>query len=194
VTTRQATQSKVHFFATPTAFREWLEIHHHSATELWVGFYRKATGRPSITWPESVDEALCFGWIDGVRKKIDEQSYKVRFTQRKPKSTWSAVNIGRVKALRWDGKMRPAGLVAFGKRSERNSAVYSFENRESAKLSEAEEKQFRRDPMAWEFFRTQPSGYRRLAAWWVISARKAETRQRRLQRLIAQSQSKRRIY
>jgi uncharacterized protein YdeI (YjbR/CyaY-like superfamily) len=196
MTARQATptQSTARFFATAAAFQEWLEVHHDSASELWVGFYRKATRRPSITWPESVNEALCCGWIDGIRKKVDEQSYKVRFTPRKLKSTWSAVNIGRVKALTLDGKMRPAGLAAFGRRSETNSAVYSFENRDNSKLSEAEEKEFRRSRTAWKFFHKQRPGYRWLAAWWVISAKKAETRQRRLHRLITESQSKRRIY
>jgi uncharacterized protein YdeI (YjbR/CyaY-like superfamily) len=183
---------KARFFPTPADFRAWLKTHHHSATELWVGFYRKETGRPSITWPESVDEALCFGWIDGIRKRIDNTSYKIRFTPRKPKSTWSAVNIGRVNALRREGRMQTEGLAAYLRRKQSN--VYSFENRENAKLGAAEEKEFRRDPEGWKFFQAQPPGYRQLAAWWVISAKRAETRHTRLQRLIRQSGERKRIY
>ena len=197
VTRRRSTrtrQNKVRFFATAALFREWLENYHDSAAELWVGFYRKATGRPSVTWPESVDEALCFGWIDGIRKKIADASYKIRFTPRKPKSTWSAVNIRRAQALQKEGRMRPAGLAAFGRREQNNSVVYSFENRESAKLPEADEREFRRDIAAWKFFQTQPPGYRRVASWWVISAKRPETRRKRLRQLIRQSREKRRIY
>jgi uncharacterized protein YdeI (YjbR/CyaY-like superfamily) len=186
-------QAEAQFFATPEDFRAWLDTHHDSATELWVGFHRKATDRPSITWPETVDEGLCFGWIDGIRKKIDDESYKIRFTPRKPKSSWSAVNIERVAALQCEGRMRPAGLAAFERRTANNSAIYSFEKRESAKLSEAAEREFRRDALAWKFFRAQPAGYRRVAAWWVISAKRPETRQKRLQRLIRQSRAQRRI-
>jgi uncharacterized protein YdeI (YjbR/CyaY-like superfamily) len=152
----------------------------------------KATHRPSITWAESVDEALCFGWIDGIRKKIDEQRYKIRFTPRKPKSTWSAVNIARVNALRLEGRMRGEGLAAFERRKQ--SCVYSFENRDTARLSKAHEKEFRRDAASWKFFQAQPPGYRRLAAWWIVSAKRPETRQNRLQRLIRESRAKRRIY
>jgi len=181
------------FFARPGHFRAWLARNHGRATELWVGYYRKGSGRPSITWPKSVDEALGFGWIDGIRKKVNEESYKIRFTPRRPKSTWSAVNIARVAVLTREGRMQPAGLAAFARREESNSARYSFENRESAKLGDADEREFRRDPAAWEFFQSQPGGYRRLAAWWVISARRSETRGKRLQRLIQQSKAKRRI-
>jgi uncharacterized protein YdeI (YjbR/CyaY-like superfamily) len=181
------------FFPTPSAFRQWLLKNHTRATELWVGYYRKASGRPSITWPESVDEALCFGWIDGIRKKVDDESYKIRFTPRRPKSTWSAVNIARIAVLTREGRMQSAGIAAFARREESNSATYSFENRESAKLSDADEGEFRRDPAAWEFFQRQPPGYRRLAAWWVISARRPETRLKRLQRLITESRAQRRI-
>jgi len=181
------------FFATPSAFRRWLVKNHKRATELWVGFYRKDSGRPSITWPESVDEALCFGWIDGIRKKVDDESYKIRFTPRRPKSIWSAVNIARIAVLTGEGRMEPAGVDAFSRREESNSARYSFENRESAKLSADDEREFRRDRAAWEFFQRQPAGYRRLAAWWVISAKRPETRHKRLQRLIAESRASRRV-
>lgn len=181
------------FFSTPSEFRRWLVKNHERTTELWVGFYRKDCGRPSITWPQSVDEALCFGWIDGIRKKIDAESYKIRFTPRRAKSTWSAVNIARIAILTREGQMEPAGVAAFARREESNSARYSFENRESAKLSADDECEFRRDPIAWKFFRRQPAGYRRLASWWVISAKRSETRQKRLQRLIAESRVRRRI-
>jgi uncharacterized protein YdeI (YjbR/CyaY-like superfamily) len=181
------------FFATPDTFRGWLANNHERATELWVGYYRKDSGRPSITWPESVDEALCFGWIDGIRKKVDGKSYKIRFTPRRAKSTWSAVNIARIAVLTGEGRMQRAGVAAFSRRIESNSAKYSFENRESAKLSVGAEREFRRDPIAWEFFQRQPAGYRRLAAWWVISAKRPETRHKRLQRLIAESRARRRI-
>jgi uncharacterized protein YdeI (YjbR/CyaY-like superfamily) len=160
---------------------------------LWVGFHRKDSGRTSITWPESVDEALCYGWIDGIRKKVDAESYKIRFTPRRAKSTWSAVNIGRIAVLAREGRMQPAGVAAFARREESNSARYSFENRESAKLGADDEREFRRDPAAWEFFQRQPAGYRRLASWWIISAKRPETRRTRLERLIATSRARSRI-
>jgi uncharacterized protein YdeI (YjbR/CyaY-like superfamily) len=184
---------KLLFFPTPERFRRWLMKNHESATELWVGYYRKDSGRPSITWPESVDEALCFGWIDGIRKKVDNESYKIRFTPRRPKSIWSAVNVARVAVLTHERRMQLAGLAAFARREESNSARYSFENRESAKLNKADERKLRRDPVAWDFFQAQPPGYRRLVAWWIISAKRAETRRSRLQRLITASHARRRI-
>jgi uncharacterized protein YdeI (YjbR/CyaY-like superfamily) len=190
---RPPTSERPLFFASPARFRQWLAKSHARAAELWVGFYRKDSGRPSITWPESVDEALCFGWIDGIRKKVDDESYKIRFTPRRPKSIWSAVNIGRVAVLTHEGRMQPAGIAAFARREEATSAIYSFENRESARLPAADEREFRRDPAAWEFFQRQPPGYRRLAAWWVISAKRPETRRNRLERLITASRAQRRI-
>lgn len=190
---RNSTSTAPVFFAKPADFRKWLARNHLSANELWVGFYRKDSGRPSITWPESVDEALCFGWIDGIRKKVDEQSYKIRFTPRRAKSTWSAINIGRIAVLTKQKRMHPAGIAAFARREEKNSARYSFENRQSAKLSPADERIFRRDRAAWQFFQKQPPGYRRLAAWWTVSAKRTETRQKRLKRLIEFSRSGRRI-
>jgi uncharacterized protein YdeI (YjbR/CyaY-like superfamily) len=189
-----SSQPGLRFFANPPDFRKWLATHHETKSELWVGFYRKDSRRPSITWPESVDEALCFGWIDGIRKKVDEQSYKIRFTPRKLRSTWSTVNIARVQALKSKGKMQLAGLRAFDRREETNSAVYSFENRHSAMLTLEQEREFQRQRAAWEFFQAQPPGYRRMAAWWIISAKRPETRQRRLKQLITDSQAKRRIY
>jgi uncharacterized protein YdeI (YjbR/CyaY-like superfamily) len=182
------------FFVTPRLFRAWLAKNHDRADSLWVGYYRKDSGRRSITWPESVDEALCFGWIDGIRKKVDDISYKIRFTPLRAKSVWSAVNIGRVAVLTREGRMEAAGNEAFARRNELNSRRYSFENRATAKLSAPDERQFKRDPIAWKFFQAQPPGYRRLAAWWIISARRTETRRARLERLITASRARRRIY
>lgn len=181
------------FFSTPRAFREWLKANHSISPEQWVGFYRKATGRPSITWPEAVDEALCVGWIDGLRKTIDAESYKIRFTPRKTTSNWSAVNIGRVKELTKQGRMRPAGEKAFRQRREEKSGIYAYENRKLAEFGKTEERQFRARPTAWEFFQRQPAGYRKLATWWVISAKREETRQKRLDKLIAESAAGRRV-
>jgi uncharacterized protein YdeI (YjbR/CyaY-like superfamily) len=193
---RMGSESESHpaFFATPAHFRSWLAKNHDRADELWVGYYRKDSGRPSITWPESVDEALCYGWIDGIRKKVDDVSYKIRFTPRRAKSTWSKINIDRVAALSAAGRMHAAGLATFSRREETNSRKYSFENRESAKLASADEREFRRDRVAWQFFQAQPAGCRRMAAWWVISAKRPETRRRRLERLIAESGANRRLF
>ncbi len=182
------------FFRTPKHFRAWLAKNHDRRDVLWVGYYRKDTGRPSITWPESVDEALCFGWIDGIRKKVDDISYKVRFTPRRAKSVWSVVNIARIAVLTKEGRMQPAGTAAFERRNENNTRRYSFENRATAKLSRADEREFRRDREAWKFFDAQPPGYKRLAAFWVIDAKRKETRRARLERLIATSRARRRIY
>jgi uncharacterized protein YdeI (YjbR/CyaY-like superfamily) len=187
------TPTDVKFFATPAQFRKWLEANHDKAQELWVGFYKKETGRPSITWPESVDEALCVGWIDGIRKKLDDESYVIRFTPRKPQSTWSAVNIARVAELKRDGRMRPAGLAAFERRRDDKSAIYSYEQRKTAVFDEAAERQFRANAKAWEFFQSQPPWYRRTATYKVISAKREETRQKRLAELIADSAGGRRM-
>ena len=181
------------FFATPADFRRWLKKHHKSKDELLVGFYKKGSGRPSITWPESVDEALCFGWIDGVRRSLDEESYTIRFTPRRPGSNWSLINIRKVAALIRDGLMEPAGLEAFEKRDEAKSGVYSFEQREHAKLDRKAEAKFKANRAAWKFFQAQPPGYRKIAAFFVVSAKREETRERRLQRLIADSAAGRRI-
>jgi uncharacterized protein YdeI (YjbR/CyaY-like superfamily) len=175
------------FFATPADWRSWLEANHDTATELLVGLYKKGSGRPSITWPESVDQALCFGWIDGVRKRIDDESYTIRFTPRKPTSTWSAVNIKRVKELAEMGLMYPAGLKAYEARADEKSAIYSYEQRHHAALEEAEEQQFRANPKAWEWFQGQAPSYRKAALWWVVSAKQEATRARRLAALIKDS-------
>jgi uncharacterized protein YdeI (YjbR/CyaY-like superfamily) len=188
-----SSSSRPRFFPVPAAFRAWLKVHHEIDRELWVGFYKKDSGRPSITWPESVDEALCFGWIDGLRKTIDAESYKIRFTPRKKTSNWSAVNIERVKELAKLGRMRPAGAKAFELRKEEKSGIYAYENRKTAVLGKADEKQFRARPKAWDFFQRQPPGYRKLMTWWVISAKREETRQKRLERLISESEAGRRL-
>ncbi len=175
------------FFPTPADWCAWLEAHHDQEQELLVGFYKKGSGQPSITWPESVDEALCFGWIDGVRRSIDEDSYSIRFTPRKAKSIWSTVNIGRVKELTEQGRMHPAGLRAFAARTDDNSAIYAYEQRQTPTLEAEEEAQLRADQAAWAFFQAQPAGYRRITLWWVVSAKRPETRQKRLATLIADS-------
>ena len=187
------TPTDVKFFAKPVEFRRWLERNHGQADELWVGFYRKGSGRPSITWAESVDEALCVGWIDGIRKRIDDESYTNRFTPRKAQSTWSAVNIARVAELTREGRMKPAGLAAFGRRSDARSAIYSYEQRAIAEFDDAAERQFRANAKAWEFFQAQAPWYRKTATHKVISAKREETRQKRLATLIADSAAGRRI-
>jgi uncharacterized protein YdeI (YjbR/CyaY-like superfamily) len=175
------------FFPTPAAFRTWLRRHHRTERELWVGFHKKGSGRASITWPESVDEALSVGWIDGIRKSIDAESYMIRFTPRKPGSTWSAVNIRRVAVLTEEGRMRPAGVTAFEARTAARSGIYAFEQRAGPGLSAAERKRFKSNAKAWRFFEAQPAGYRRTATWWVVSAKRTETRERRLETLVADS-------
>jgi uncharacterized protein YdeI (YjbR/CyaY-like superfamily) len=175
------------FFATPQEFRAWLDAHHATATELWMGLYKKGSGRPSITWPEAVDEALCFGWIDGVRQRIDDQRYMNRFTPRKPNSNWSAVNVRRVEELTKQRRMRAAGLKAFRERREDTTATYSYEQRHQAKLDPAQERRFRSKKKAWEWFQAQPMGYRTTAVYWVMSAKRPETRERRLDTLIEDS-------
>lgn len=188
-----AQADEVIFFATAAEFRSWLKMNHRDAQALWVGFHKKGSRRPSITWPESVDEALCVGWIDGVRKSIDADSYKIRFTPRKATSTWSAVNIACVAELTRLGRMQPAGSDAFARRREEKSGTYAYENRKSAELTAAHEEQFRATPKAWEFFAAQPRSYRQVMAWWVISAKRPETREKRLARLIAESAARRRM-
>jgi uncharacterized protein YdeI (YjbR/CyaY-like superfamily) len=177
---------KPRFFATPEAFRKWLEAHHDKESELLVGFYKVGSGKKSITWPESVDEALCFGWIDGVRKRIDDVSYTIRFTPRKAKSYWSAVNTKRYAALEKLGRITGAGRAAFEARDATATARYSFE-REAVELGEELEARFRANKKAWEYFQAQPPHYRRTSIWYVVSAKREETRARRLEKLIDHS-------
>lgn len=180
------------FFKTPAAFHKWLAANHDKSRELWVGFYKKDSGKPSLTWPESVDEALCFGWIDGVRKSIDEESYQIRFTPRKPTSVWSAVNIRNVGRLIEGDRMQPPGLKAFAARKENRSGIYAYEQR-SPELIEPYLGQLKRNKAAWKFFAAQPPGYRKQMNWWIVSAKQEETRLKRLTKLIEESSAGRRI-
>ena len=180
------------FFATPARFRAWLQKHHKDADELWVGFYKKATGKPSITWQEAVDEALCFGWIDGIRKSVDAESYTNRFTPRRRGSFWSAINTRRALELIKEGRMRAAGKAAFEARDARKTDAVA-RVRDAARLEKAHEAQFKANRAAWEFFSAQPPGYRRMAAWWILSARRDETQAKRLATLIQMSASGRRL-
>jgi uncharacterized protein YdeI (YjbR/CyaY-like superfamily) len=176
------------FFRNASEFRAWLEQHHASETELLVGFQKKSSGKPSMTWSESVDQALCFGWIDGVRRSLGDESYSIRFTPRKPRSTWSRVNVAKVEELERRGLMQPAGRRAFEARTEGNTGIYSFERDEPVELPRAG---FSAE--AWEFFQAQPPGYRRTAGHWVLSAKRAETRERRLAQLVEDSAAGRRL-
>ena len=181
------------FFATADEFHEWLDEHHADESELVVGFWKRSSGKPSPTWPESVDEALCYGWIDGIRRSIDAESYSNRFTPRRARSNWSAINIARVAVLTAQGRMQPAGLAAFEKRSEARSGVYSYEQRTNPTLNEDEQGAFQANQPAWEFFQAQAPWYQRASTGWVISAKKEETRTRRLARLIGESGNGRRL-
>jgi uncharacterized protein YdeI (YjbR/CyaY-like superfamily) len=174
------------FFATPAEFRAWLAAHHTTHSELHVGFHKVGSGRPSITWPQSVREALCFGWIDGVRRRIDEHSYEIRFTPRKPSSTWSAVNIRLANELIESGEMESAGGAAFDARTEKRSRIYSYEQAEHG-LSADYEQRLRADAKAAAFFDARPPSYRRAASHWVMSAKRPETRERRIATLIENS-------
>ena len=174
------------FFPTQTDFRQWLEENHAQETEIIVGYYNVKSGKKCMTWSESVDEALCFGWIDGVRRKIDAESYSNRFTPRRANSNWSAVNIAKVAELTAKGLMMPAGIAAFEKRKDEKSAIYAYEQKDAA-LPEEYEQQFRANEKAWEFFQAQPAWYRRTAIWQVISAKREETRLKRLGTLIEDS-------
>ena len=184
---------KPKFFPTPAAWREWLERYHDQKQELLVGFHKRSSGQPSITWPESVDQALCFGWIDGVRRTIDENSYTIRFTPRKTQSTWSAVNIRRVEELTRQGLMHPAGSEAFERRTANRSAIYAFEQRERPEFTEEQLKRFQANRVAWKFFEAKPPWYRRTATWWVVSAKRPDTREKRLSTLIEDSEHGRTI-
>lgn len=176
------------FFPDPSALRSWLEDNHESVTELWVGLHKKHTRKPSITWPELVDELLCFGWIDGLRRSLDESSYVIRITPRKADSTWSRVNTDRAHELIEAGLMTDRGLEAFERRDPKKTGRYSFE-RVGVKLSEPLERKFRSNRIAWEFFASQPPGYRKTALTWVMTAKREETRERRLRTLIADSEN-----
>ncbi len=179
------------FFRSAAEFHHWLE-NNPAAKELWVGFYKKGAPQNGITYDEAVDEALCFGWIDGVRKRVDDTRFMIRFTPRKPKSIWSEVNLRRMETLLQQGRVQPAGQQAFEARDQRRTRLYSYEN-EPQRLDTAEEAQLRANPSAWHFFQAQPPSYQRSAYHWVTSARKAETRQKRLAQLIEDSANGRRL-
>jgi uncharacterized protein YdeI (YjbR/CyaY-like superfamily) len=173
------------FFATPAAFRAWLKKHHKTAREIIVGFYKKESGKATITWQESVDEALCFGWIDGIRRSHPPDAYSNRFTPRRPGSNWSAINIKRVEELTKLKRMQPAGLAAFAKRTEAKSRVYTYEQRDRFVLDKGLEKKFKANKKAWDFFQDQPPYYRKLMTGWLTMAKAEETRLRRLDKLMA---------
>jgi uncharacterized protein YdeI (YjbR/CyaY-like superfamily) len=181
------------YFESPAAFRAWLEEHHETATEVWVGMWKKATGKQGMSWSQAVDEALCFGWIDGIAKRVDDERHKQRFTPRKRTSNWSAINIAKVATLRAEGRMRRAGEAAFALRRDDRTAIYSHEQRKNPQLEPAEQAQLEADAAAWAFFSSKPPSYRKPALWWVISAKKPETRARRLATLIADSAAGRTI-
>ena len=175
--------TKPRFFKTASAFRKWLAANHDKSKELWVGFYKKSSGKPSITWPESVDEALCFGWIDGVRKSVDADSYMIRFSPRKPSSIWSAVNMRNIDRLIKEKRVAPAGMTAYAAREEFRSGIYSYEQR-PVELVEPYTSQFKRNKAAWKFFQAQPPGYRKMMNWYIVSAKLEKTRLARLEKLI----------
>ena len=172
------------FFETGALFGAWLRAHGATQAELIVGFWKVGSGRPSLSWPESVDEALCVGWIDGVRKRIDDQAYQIRFTPRRPGSIWSAINIAKVEQLLTQGRLQPAGLQAYAGRLAHKSAVYAYEQPQAATLTDAETAHFRRYAIAWAYFEACPPSYRQPVLHRIATAKKTETRARRLQQLI----------
>ncbi|MCU1264324.1 MAG: hypothetical protein JWM21_642 [Acidobacteria bacterium] len=183
---------KITYFPTPADLRKWFAKHHKTETELQVGFYKKDSGKLSITWPESVAQALCFGWIDGIRRSVDQDSYTIRFTPRKRTSIWSSVNIKLAQELIEQDLMQPAGLAAFAARRENKSGIYSYEQR-SAELPEPYLSRLKKNKAAWKFFESQPAGYRKQMSWWVVSAKQEETRLKRLEKLIKESASGRKL-
>ena len=172
------------FFRTPAALRRWFAAHHASSAELWIGFYKKDSGRGGVVYKQALDEALCFGWIDGLVRGVDDACYMQRFTPRRPRSNWSAVNIAKMRALIDEGRAQLAGLAAFERRTPDRSAVCSYEQRRAAALSPGERRAVKANPAAWSFFEAQPPHYRRTVALWIQSAKKEETRSRRLASLI----------
>lgn len=182
----EVNNSRLKFFRSGEGFRKWLAKNHASASELWVGFYRKDSGKGGITYAQALDEALCYGWIDGIRKKLDDASFTIRFTPRKPNSIWSNVNIAHIARLVKEGRMMPPGIDAYGRKDEKRSGVYSFE-RERAELTPGMMRELKKNKAAWKFFEAQPPYYKRVASWYVISAKRDETRRARLERLITDS-------
>ena len=185
------TPHDVTFFESASDLRRWLEAHHDSSDELWIGFHRAASGRPSVTYKQAVDEALCFGWIDGVRYRLDDTSFAQRYTPRRKGSSWSSVNVRRATELIEEGRMRPAGKAAFEARTAEKTAIYSYE-REHATFEPHQLERFRADEAAWAFFEAQPPSYRRTVTYWVTSAKRPDTRERRFGRLLEASRAARR--
>jgi len=182
-----------HFFKNTGEFRKWLEKNHMTEKELIIGYFKKDTGKPSITWSESVDQALCFGWIDGIRRKVDEESFSIRFTPRRRDSNWSRVNINKVEELQKAGLMTPAGIELFNKRKDNFGEQYSYENR-PAEFPPYLEKQFKKYKAAWEFFQKQAPSYRKVRIYWIVSAKQEETKLNRLNKLIASSERGERLF
>ena len=189
---RKVVVGKITYFESQAAFRKWLERHHAESSELWVGFYRKDTGKGGITYPQALDEALCFGWIDGVKKKVDDVSFTQRFTPRRARSIWSLVNTRRAEQLKALGLMHPSGLKVFEARDPARSGLYSFEKRPS-EFDDASRGLFEANVASWAFFKSQPPGYQRVAIHWVMEAKQETTRRRRLARLIDDSANRRRL-
>lgn len=183
-TEEQREMTSPRFFETPAAFRAWLETNASTTSELLVGYHKVATGRPSMSWSESVEEALCFGWIDGVRKRVDQDTYSIRFTPRKATSIWSAVNISKFEQLRAQGRMTPAGESAFASRTEAKSVIYAYEQESTAELSPDEIRAFKRHRRAWRFFEATPPSYKKVILHWVTTAKRPETRASRLAKLV----------
>jgi uncharacterized protein YdeI (YjbR/CyaY-like superfamily) len=181
------------FFESPLLFRAWLEANHATAAELIVGFRKVGSGLPSMTWPESVDEALCFGWIDGVRKRIDDEAYLIRFTPRRAGSIWSLVNVAKVVQLQAQGRLRPSGTAAFEARNDKRTGIYAFEREHTAELTAAETRDFKTNKVAWRYFESAPPSYRKVMTHWVVSAKRAATRERRLAQLIQACAEQRRM-
>ena len=176
--------TEVTHFSSGAVFRDWLTEYHSERDELWVGYWKKATGLPSMTWEESVDEALCFGWIDGIRKSVDDEAYTIRFTPRRSRSTWSLRNIQRYQSLESEGRIEPAGAEAYRRRSEENSGVYSFERDTPAALSDDYVARLQSDAAVWADWQSRPLGYRKQVTHWIMSAKRESTRERRLEALI----------
>jgi len=181
------------YFTDTSTFRKWLEANHETETEVLVSYYKVATGKPSITWLESVDQALCFGWIDGVRRSIDMERYCIRFTPRRPGSNWSAVNIKKVEDLKRQGLMQKAGLEIFRKRKESTSEIYRYENKPE-KFSDEYEKKFKEGVNAWTFFSSQSPSYQKTATYWVLSAKQESTKLRRFEKLIEACETGKRLF
>jgi len=181
------------FFETADEFAAWLENHGAGAEELVVGFHKKGSRRPSMSWSESVDAALCFGWIDGARKRIDEHSYQIRFTPRRPLSIWSAINIAKMRVLKRQGRMKAPGMAAFANRRAEKSKIYSYEQQKQATLAPPHEARFRKSKAAWKFFEAQPRSYRQLVVWRIVSAKRPETKESRLMALIEACSDGRRL-